>query len=144
MNTGRDSQDDSGDARSVEDVTLVDLISDLRQLVRVTRRVERQLRRRTWTFIVVAALISALGGSSIDYLAGSQQRLHFVVDGDCDFYSSIGTLPVPRNAGPALHRIIDSARVAYRARCDQFGQLPPVVTYVPTPTTPAPSSTPPR
>jgi len=127
---------DETEEPSDESVTLADLVSAVRRLVRVTKRVEKQLRSRTWILVSTVIVVAAW----IGYLATNQQRLHRVVDGDCRFYQAIGTLPVPATGATALHQIVDNARAAYEARCDQFGRLGPVQTYVPPTPTVTPTS----
>lgn len=126
-------QDEVDDGSNDRNVQLIDLVSAVRSLTRVARRVEQQMRTRTWTVVVAIFVFVAIGGLSISYLASGQNRLHRIVDGDCRFFEKVGTLDVPSTGAPALHDIVDTARDAYRLRCLKFGEIPPVPTYIVTP-----------
>lgn len=93
-------------------------------------------RRRRWLAFVVALLLpyaalAWLGAQALDQAS----RVHRIVDGDCAAWRSIAEIPLPADASPVGHQIVDGARQAYRGRCTGvLGPLPPPTTPTPTPT----------
>jgi hypothetical protein len=91
--------------------------------------------RRRWTGLVLALLLPLgalgwLGARALD----EASRVHRIVDGDCAAWLSIASIPLPDNASPVAHQIVDGARQAYNGRCTAvLGPLPPAPTTTPTP-----------
>jgi hypothetical protein len=121
-----------------EDTDPGSLAGRISELSRVTRRVDRRLRQLRGVAVGTAATLVAAVTIAYLLLASAWQdrdRLHELIDGDCQAFAAIGTLDVPPSAAPVLHRIIDSQRGAYNRRCvDVGGPLPPVRTVTPSPT----------
>ena len=115
-----------------------DLIARITENTRETAAVLRQLRLLRGVVVGTTAAVVAAVTIAYLLLASAWQdrdRLHELIDGDCQAFAAIGTLDVPPSAAPVLHRIIDSQRGAYNRRCvDVGGPLPPVRTVTPTPT----------
>jgi hypothetical protein len=93
------------------------------------------VRRRRWAAFAAALLLpyATLGWLSAR-ATNEATRVHQVVDGDCAAWLSIATIPLPDNASPVAHQIVDGARQAYTGRCTAvLGPLPPAPTTTPTP-----------
>ncbi len=114
------------------------LAGRISELTRVSQRVERRVRQFIGVAVGAAAaviVVVVIGGLLLVSGSADRDRLHRLIDGDCQAFAAIGTLDVPASAAPALHRIVDSQRGAYNRRCvDVGGPLPPVRTLTPTPT----------
>jgi hypothetical protein len=92
--------------------------------------------RRRWAIAALALLLpyaalAWLGAQALDQAS----RVHRIVDGDCDAWRGIADIPLPANASPIAHRIVDGARTAYSGRCiGVLGPLGPPPTAPPTTT----------